>query len=427
MTRFAVALPYSDKIERRLHMAALVFLCLIPTFLLFARGAADVSLVLVAVLFLVRSTLRRDWAWARQIDVAVLLLALLMLVVVVAPFGEYPGKNFARGLIWVRFVVFYAAVTRWVLVDKAAIRAVCYATFAALFVAALDAFYQFFAGYSLLGGQGMVSNGDRLTGPLDRPNIGSYLSKLAFGIMALAFVAREQLGEKRLFLIGAWVMVPVLAVIFLSGERTASVLTLMGLVAIVIGLFVSGGRARVLSVFLGAVGVVGLGLLLSFSDRIAGRVVALGSVVSDYADSIYGKLVLMGWRFFTENPLTGIGMGSFEKVCRAQQPPEALEFGCYPHPHNIYAEWLASSGLAGTLPWLVFVGIVIWAGVRLIRAGHTQTVLVAFYLATLNASFFPFAATQSAFSNWPAILAWMSIGCAVAALNVFKRSSHVTG
>tara|TARA_R110001583_G_scaffold96819_3_gene241448 strand:+ start:160913 stop:162214 length:1302 start_codon:yes stop_codon:yes gene_type:complete len=422
VTRFAVALPYSDKIERRLHVAALVFLCLIPTFLLFARAAADISLVLVAVLFLVRSTLRRDWAWVRQIDIAMLLLALLMLVAVVAPFGEYPGKNFSRGLIWVRFVVFYAAVTRWVLVDKAAIRAVCYATFAALLVGALDAFYQFITGYSLLGGQGMVANGNRLTGPLDRPNIGSYLSKLAFGVMALAFVAREQLGDKRLLTVGAGVMVPVLAVIFLSGERTASVLTLTGLVAVVIGLFISGGRARVLSIFLGAVGVAGIGFLLSASDRIAGRVAALGTVVSDYSDSVYGQLVLTGWRFFTENPLTGIGMSSFEKVCRAQQPPESLEFGCYPHPHNIYAEWLASSGLVGTLPWLVFVGLIIWAGVRLIRPGHQQTVLAALYLATVNLSLFPFAATQSAFSNWPAILTWMSIACAVAALNVFKRS-----
>ncbi|AUG54616.1 O-antigen ligase family protein [Thalassospira marina] len=421
MTKLSAALPYGEKIENRLRGSALVFLCLIPVFLLFARGAADVALVLVAILFLVRSTLRRDWAWIREADIFALLVALLMLVVVVAPLAEFPSKSFTRGLIWVRFVVFYAAATRWVITDRSAVRTVCYAVTATLVLAAFDALYQFLSGASLLTGQ-LITESGRLTGPLDRPNIGSYLSKLAFGVMALAFVARQAFGDKRAFTLAALVMLPVLAVIFLSGERTASVLSLAGIAAVVIGLFLVGGRSRLLSIVIGVAGIAGIGLLLSLSSRIASRVTDLGTIISDYAASIYGQLALMGWRFFTEHPLTGIGMGSFERVCKAELPPESLEFGCYPHPHNIYMEWLSSSGLAGTLPWLVFVALVVWAGLRMIRVGKQQTVLVALYLATLNATLFPFAATQSAFSNWPAILAWMSIACAVAALRVFKDS-----
>ena len=242
--------------------------------------------------------------------------------------------------------------------------------------------------------------------------------------MALAFVARQMFEDKKAFAFSAVVMLPVLAVIFLSGERTASVLTLAGLVAVVIGLFMVGGRARLLSIGLGLAGVAGIGVLLTFSSRIAGRLAALEHVISDYAASIYGQLALMGWRFFTEHPLTGIGMGAFEKVCKAQMPPESLEFGCYPHPHNIYMEWLSSSGLAGTVPWLVFVALVVWAGLRMIRFGQQQTVLVALYLGTLLVNLFPFAATQSAFSNWPAILTWMSISCGMAALRVFKDSDQ---
>ncbi|RCK54014.1 polymerase [Thalassospira profundimaris] len=415
-------MPYSEKIENRLRGSALVFLCLIPVLLLFARGPADVALSLVGILFLVRSALRRDWAWAREADILALLVALLMLVAVAAPFGEYPGKNFTRGLIWVRFVVFYAAATRWLITDRKVVHILCWVVSATLLLAALDALFQFVTGYSLLGGQKMASFAGRLTGPLDRPNIGIYVSKLAFSVMALAFVARQGFGDKKAFVFSAMVMLPVLAVIFLSGERTASVLTLAGIVAVVIGLFFVGGRARLISIGLGIAGAAGIGALLTFSSRIAGRLADLEHVVSDYAASIYGQLALMGWRFFTEHPLTGIGMGSFEKVCKAEMPPESLEFGCYPHPHNIYMEWLSSGGLAGTLPWLVFIVLVVWAGLRMIRFGEQQTVLVALYLATLNVSLFPFAATQSAFSNWPAILAWMSISCAVAALRVFKDS-----
>ncbi|MAZ33058.1 MAG: polymerase [Thalassospira sp.] len=406
---------FSDAFECRMHLAATFFLSTIPAFLLFARGAADGAVVLIALLFLVRSAVHRDWSWVRQSDIAILLVIWLIMNLLVSPFAEFSGKSFGRSASWLRFVVFYAAVTRWILVDQKAVRWVLIAFMTTVAVAAADAFYQFLAGYSLLGGQPMTG---RLTGPLDRPNIGIYLAKTGFATVTLALALYlSDMMKQNAFRIGLVVFPFALMIVFLSGERTASVLSLLAIGCSLVGLFLVGGKSRLAAAGIAVFVFGGIGALLTISDRILARVMALGDVVSDYSGSIYGELTSLGWRLFTENPIVGTGMGNFGLVCPEYQA-RGLISECHPHPHNFYVEWLSDTGLLGTLPWSVFVGMIVWAGLRHFRNGHSQSLVAGLYLGTMVLSLFPLAATQSAFSNWPAIMAWNSIAVAVAALRL---------
>lgn len=406
---------FSDAFECRMHLAATFFLSTIPAFLLFARGAADGAVVLIALLFLVRSAVHRDWSWVRQSDIAILLVIWLIMNLLVSPFAEFSGKSFGRSASWLRFVVFYAAVTRWILVDQKAVRWVLIAFMTTVAVAAADAFYQFLAGYSLLGGQPMTG---RLTGPLDRPNIGIYLAKTGFATVTLALALYlSDMMKQNAFRIGLVVFPFALMIVFLSGERTASVLSLLAIGCSLVGLFLVGGKSRLAAAGIAVFVFGGIGALLTISDRILARVMALGDVVSDYSGSIYGELTSLGWRLFTENPIVGTGMGNFGLVCPEYQA-RGLISECHPHPHNFYVEWLSDTGLLGTFPWLVFVGMIVWDGLRHFRNGHSQSLVAGLYLGTMVLSLFPLAATQSAFSNWPAIMAWNSIAVAVAALRL---------
>ncbi|MFH1806110.1 MAG: O-antigen ligase family protein [Pseudomonadota bacterium] len=394
------------------HLIAFGLLCAVPPLLLFARAGADIAVVLVGLIFLTRSTVNKDWAWAREIDILILLGTWVILNLLVSPFAYDIERSFGRSLSWLRFIIFYAAVTRWLLVDKSALRIMAATMLVTVFVAAADAAFQFFSGYSALGGQPMTR---RLTGPLDRPNIAIYLAKVFFASMSLAFVIKLTTGDKRLFNTSIILVPLVFVIIFLSGERTASVLTVGAIMCALAGLFLVGGVSRIIAIVTGSLCAAGLVLLVSLSDRIAARLQALSTVLSDYSESIYGELVLLGWKIFTENPITGIGMGNFGRVCPNYQPL-GLIAECHPHPHNFYIEWLSDTGLLGTLPFLAFVAVIVFAGLRRIRPGHPQTFLAGLYIGTLALSLFPLAATQSAFSNWPAIVAWTSISCAVAAL-----------
>ena len=411
---------FSGAFERRIHLAATFFLCVIPIFLLFARGAADGAVVLIALLFLVRSGVHRDWSWAREKDILILLVIFVLMNVFVSPFAEHVGKSFGRSLSWLRFVVFYAAVTRWVLTDERTIRRFTIVLLCTLGVAALDAIYQFFSGWSLLSGQPMKG---RLTGPLDRPNIGMYLSKLGLPALAMASMLFAVKQSKKIFVFGCALSPILLVVVFLSGERAASVLTLLAVILILFSLFLTGGMARKVSAGLTVVGGIALAILLATSDRIWGRVEDLASVVSDYTDSIYGQLVMMGLRFFGDHPLTGAGMGNYPLVCEDYTALGLTNVPCHPHPHNFYVEWLSDTGLIGTIPFTIFMAMLYWMGIKVLFGPRETRLLGGLYLGVLVMSLFPFSVTQSLFSNWPAMLAWTSIASAVAALRFATRKA----
>tara|TARA_R110000868_G_scaffold79102_1_gene225266 strand:- start:235698 stop:236933 length:1236 start_codon:yes stop_codon:yes gene_type:complete len=402
-----------NSLDKKLHIAASLLLFLLPVFLLFTRAVADISVVLIALIFLVRSAMAKDWSWAREKDILILLVIFVLMNAFVSPFAEHIGKSFERSLSWLRFVVFYAAVTRWVLNDAHIISRFTKVLFCTLGIAALDALYQFFAGASLLGGQPMAG---RLTGPLDRPNIGMYLSKLGLAALTMAFTLYARKFSKKLLVVGCCLLPLLLVVVFLSGERAASVLTLFAIVLVTLSLFLVGGGARKVSVGLAFFGGTALAVLLVTSDRIWERVEALASVVSGYTDSIYGQLVLLGLRFFSDHPLTGGGMGNYPLLCKDYTAAGLTNVPCHPHPHNFYVEWLSDTGLIGTIPFTIFMVMLYWAGLKMLFGLRDIRLLGGLYLGVLVMSLFPFSVTQSLFSNWPGILAWMSIASAVAAV-----------
>ncbi|AXO13136.1 O-antigen ligase family protein [Thalassospira indica] len=412
-----------NSFDRKLHLAASVLLFCLPAFLLFTRAVADISVVLIGVIFLVRSWCAKDWSWASEKDILVLLIIFVLMNVLVSPFAEYVGKSYGRSLSWLRFIIFYAGVTRWVLSDERTIRRFGVVVLCTMAVAALDAIYQFLVGVSPLSGQNMGETGGRLTGPLDRPNIGMYLAKLGLATSALSFVLCVRKQTNRLFVAACCLSPILLTVVFLSGERAASVLTLLALLLVTFSLLLSGKFARKIAVCLSLCGGAALTFLLLTSERIWGRVEELANVLSDYTDSIYGQLALLGLRFFGENPITGTGMGNFPLVCKDYVQQGLDSALCHPHPHNFYIEWLSDTGLIGTIPFTVFMVVLYWKGVKALLGAREARFLGGLYLGCLVMSLFPFSVTQSLFSNWPAMLAWLSISTAVGALRFATQKS----
>lgn len=79
---------------------------------------------------------------------------------------------------------------------------------------------------------------------------------------------------------------------------------------------------------------------------------SMGGIESD----IRWKIYLTSWNLFTEEPLTGHGVGSFQSVFQEKrselQTTEQLNFGNFPrltHPHNELIFWLVEGGIIAIL------------------------------------------------------------------------------
>lgn len=398
---------------KRLRQANLILFAALPFALLFSRGVADAMVVFIGLSFLTVVVAQRRWAVFAQPLILPLLIVWLILNVAVSPFGIDPEASYSRSLPWLRFVVFFAAVAFWIVRSRQDVRTLALVWGVVLVGVAADGLIQLLFGVSM-SGQPIFTN--RLTGPLDRPNIGIFVARIGLPLMAawtwLAATRSHQhlIYSKPPILGFAAIM---MMFIFLTGERAASLLTIIALAIVVVLMMIQLPRYRLHGIFgLAAAGIAMAGILVA-SERILDRAKATVEVIGDVWGSIYGELIRAGLQIWIENPFTGVGLKNYRIACEELKGRIHIS-ECNPHPHNIYVEWLAETGTLASIGFAVFVIILLLTLLRALSGQSQARVAGAFLVGSAVVTLFPFTVSQSFFSNWPAMLLWSSLACTAA-------------
>lgn len=394
--------------EKSLSQIAFYALAAIPLCLIFSRLAADVCVTFIGLLLLTRSVISGDWAWVKAPPVAILLALWLYTLFVVSPLAIDPALSFGRGLTWVRYILFFAAVAYWLTLENLPWDKLAKWLAVLLCLVCIDALIQYISGVSLTGYE---KPGTRLDAAFGRMVVGIYLAKTTFLVVGLGLYHawRNKRSYAKVFYTAA--LTAALAMIALSNERTA-------LLCYVIGLSVAGSLLLIFfkpvrkAVVVLAIAHVLLLLTIYYTQSMfQGRVNESKQMLHSFQASPYAQLWKSSIMIWQENPVVGVGLRNFRLVC-----PELMATGqityCDLHSHNVYLEWLSETGIIGFGGFLLFIASLLHLFWKARNCIHTERmILVAFALAALVPTLFPLAATQSFFSNWPAILAWFSIAC----------------
>ena len=395
--------------DEPLKRVAMGLLLAFPLALLAARGVADAIVVLIGLAFLVESIRRRRWEWLRDPVILAAIALWAVLNVVVSPVAVDSTVSFGRSLAWIRFLLFYTAITVWLLADDRSVRLVMWWMTCVTVLVVIDCLMQALSGWSVTG---QPMQGIRLTGSLDRPNIGSFLAKTGFPLMGLLICVNLLDPSLRRASIVSALGLMILLSILLTGERTITLLTILGLALVLSFVFVTVPGRRLLIASLSALltGVIVAAIMLE--ERIHQRLLDLIDDLSHFQESPYGHLFSAAWRIFMDYPLTGVGLKNYREVCAHYTEH------CHPHPHNIYLEFLSESGIVGFLFFVAFVVIFVVKFARRTMRNAINPGAVSFFAGALLINLFPFAATQSYFSNWPAMLLWYSLSLSMAAVRI---------
>lgn len=394
--------------DEPLKRVAMGLLLAFPLALLAARGVADAIVVLIGLAFLVESIRRRRWEWLRDPVILAALALWAVLNIVVSPVAVDSTVSFGRSLSWIRFLLFYAAITVWLLADDRSVRLVMWWMICVIILVIVDCLVQAFSGVSVTGES---IKGIRLTGLLGT-NIGSFLAKTGFPLIGLLLCINRFGSFPRRALIVSILGSLIFLSILLTGERTITLLTIFSLVLVFSLVFVTMPRWRVLIASLSALltGMIVAAIMLE--ERIHKRLLDLIDDLSHFQESPYGHLFSAAWRIFMDHPLTGVGLKNYREVCAHYTEH------CHPHPHNIYLEFLSESGIVGFLLFVAFVVIFVVKFARRTMRNAINPGAAGFFAGALLISLFPFAATQSYFSNWPAMLLWYSLSLSMAAVRI---------
>ncbi|MEQ9617495.1 MAG: O-antigen ligase family protein [Phycisphaerales bacterium] len=226
-------------------------------------------------------------------------------------------------------------------------------------------------------------------------SFGTVVAVGALAWLALTLGARKVVDKERTGLLGVIAVAGLVSLAGLWFSQSRAAMALAVLVAVVIPL------ARRLPAAVGRVSIMGLCALALLG------VIAQGLLGPDIGDlSIYFRAQY--WQgamgVFADNPVFGVGAGSFKDAFLLHRPstcPEEVD-----SPHSVFIDWLAALGLFA-LPW---IGITLAAlrrtGKRLVAPAEDQseseTPKKANRLALVAIVLFVFA--WGAWLEWPTLL-----------------------
>ena len=333
-----------------------------------------------------------------------------------------------NSVVYIRFGLF--ALATWYILDadEKVLKNFFYCLIIAFLIALSSGYVQHFFGSNFFGIPQAESV--RLTLPFnDRQILGGYLSRLFPLVFALAITV---INPNKKYLYYTFILVLLVltdVLVYITGERTALGLMLISSITIIF-LIKQFKLLRIFSLMLSFLIII----YFSYSDdEIKKRNIdtTLSQVGINLDDSSIGRInyfspkhesmVLTSWNIFKSHPLIGSGPHTFRILCD-KDDYKANDLSCSTHPHNIYFQLLAETGILGISFLLIAFSYVALNLLGILRALLLKReVLVSDYQICLITCFalslWPLLPTLSFFNNWINIIYYLPIGFFLHSLN----------
>ena len=223
-----------------------------------------------------------------------------------------------------------------------------------------DAFLQFVYGSNLIGYSAAQIENQRISGFFgDELILGSYIVRFSFLIIALILLTNLKIKNIYIFF---FIILSFLAAL-ISGERTALALSIMSIIFFIILTNLINFKLKISLLIIISLIVTGS---FKFNDKIKHR---MNMTVRDIASSEHilmfseghGSHFKTAFNLFKDNKIFGQGANNFRKKC-SNEKFFVGPYGCSTHPHNMYLQLLAETGLLGFIfLFLIFLKIVIYS------------------------------------------------------------------
>ena len=131
-------------------------------------------------------------------------------------------------------------------------------------------------------------------------------------------------------------------------------------------------------------------------------------IINNFSTSAYGEIYLLSYKMFTNNPITGVGLSTFKYLCENQSIYKDMmnNYNCASHPHNIYIQWLAETGVVVFMLFIVYLFVVINFIIK--NEGDKEFKILSLVLMLIM--FWPMMSTGSLIKNWYGISVFYTIG-----------------
>jgi O-antigen ligase len=392
----------------------------LPVFFLSGTFFVNFISVLFSILFLLLTSKKKIFTWFKLSFVKIFFLFWIYLISN-SFFATDFLASFQASFGLIRFFLFALAIGFYAFKEIEFNKVIKF-WFIIVIIFSLDIYFQFFFTVNIFGFEQHEKG--RLSGFLGKELVaGSFLAQISAPILALIFFAiffTKLEKMKKFFLIISLIFIFVATLI--TGERMNFIfITSLSIILLLIILFYKNELKKIFLLFL----VIFLIFIATFniSKTVETRYIEFLSVVTNFADSSWGKLYNSAYRLWEKKPLTGYGLKNFRVNCDLElidinpKNPHQL---CSTHPHNLYLELLSETGLIGLFLFLLFFLNFfkkIFGRIKL-KLNDMNTLVIISCSVSIFLILWPIKTSGSFYTSWNGLFLWLLLGIVLNRKNI---------
>ena len=401
---------------------------LIPFFLVFSRSLADITIVLISILFLYHSYKNIGWEWVKEKWFCFALIFSVYCLTINSSMSIEPTETLAYSLFFIRWPIFAMALSYWILNDIKSLKKFFISMTIVLIFIIFDTWWQFFFEYDLLGFKKLIDG--RLTGPFNgNPHVGSWIAKLTL-LLPLFLIFYYKLKISTNYTVAYFIFFILFFLsVFITGERMALLLVIANIFFMLIGLTVAKiiTTKKIFTLCLISFLIV-ITFAYFFPETTSRSFFSTIEKITNWKTSDYGFVWKTAFEIWMQSPFVGVGLHKYRDACNnfAQLTPGYLHAignaACF-HPHNISLQLLSETGIFG---FLLFYAMVISLSFSSLKIYFLRKKWLFFTLTfcIIFSCFLPIASNTSFFSNKYGAIIWLMIGVMISVNKLYINRSN---
>ncbi len=404
--------------ENYLNKISLKIYILIPFFLITGPFLSDLGVVTICILFLYTNFLYKSFHFYNNLYFKVFIIFFFVCCLSSA-ISDYSAYSIKSSLSYLRFGIFSVAVAMLLNLSEKYVLYLTKIFLIILIVLFIDSLIQFFFGFNSLGWRYEDLN-FRVTSFFgDDEVLGSYVARFFPFILSLILFSKKHLDFKINDLFIYAVIFSSVVICVISGERTSFLLLIISLTIILL----TCPELKKIMIWSIIISTLSTFLVIFTNENIKKRMIdqtirQMGlSKTSDrlviFSETYEGHYKI-SINMIKEKPILGHGPKSFRKYC-AEPENYVAQNACTTHPHNLFLQILAETGIMG---FLIIFFVFLLISYKLIKIlifriqrkkiffEDYNTLILIFYFTNL----FPFAPSGNFFNNWLSIIYYLPAG-----------------
>ena len=404
----------------------------LPLLLIFSRAIADITIVIISILFLHYSFKKIGWGWVKEKWFLFAIFFSVYGMTLNSAMSIDAKETFAYSLFFMRWPIFSMALAYWILSDLKSLKKFLISLSLILLFIIFDTWWQFIFEKDIFGFEKYSS--ERLTGPFKgNPHVGVWISKLTLLLPLIIVLYDKKKLQEGLKIFTYFFLLSFTIIFFtvlVTGERMALLMTLACILILIFGLVLDKALSfKKITIFLFGSFIGLLFFSYVFPDTTQRAFFSTIEKIINWRSSDYGLVWQSAYDVWMQSPLFGVGLHKYREACEnlgtygSSYLNPAGAGVCF-HPHNISLQLLSETGIFGFILFNLMVLILAISSLKKYYI-NKQWLYFAIVFSIIFSCFLPIASGTSFFANKYGAIIWLIIGVMMATnkLVLSKNSS----